>query len=130
MKYDEAHQMEPLDSEEMAKPLFGEITFLWRMGGDRDDAKAALEAFSKEANLLIELIRLDVWRGDVFALRRHADSLHESASAISAARLGCLARKMAYAAERYDFDAARVTFPKLSAVLESLKAHLNADGWL
>ena len=129
MKTIEGNQMES-QSSQTARPFFDEETFLWRMGGDKDDAKALLDAFLKEAKALLALMAADIQRKDAFALRRHAESLHESTSANSSATLQYFARRVACEAELYDFVAAEKLLPKLSDALKALSAQLDAEGWL
>lgn len=118
------------EAEMTSTAFFDEETLLWRMGGNIDDAKALLEAFSMESQCFIEEIRLDIERHDAYALRTDAEKLHECASAISSATVKYFAHKMASAAEQYDFDAAARLLPTLVASLQMLNKKLRAAGWL
>ena len=122
--------MESQEGELTSTALFDKETLLWRMGGDIDDAKALLEAFSMESQCFIEGIRQDIERRDAFALRERSEKLHECASAISASVIKHFARRMAFSAELHDFDLAKRLLPLLSVSLAVLDKKLRADGWI
>ena len=130
MKTNEGIEMESQNAELPSMAFFDEETLLWRMGGDREDTKALLDAFSMESKAFIEEIRQDIERCDAFALRTHSENLHECASAVSSATIKYFAHRMQHSAERDDFDSAKRLFPLLAASLSLLDEKLREGGWL
>jgi hypothetical protein len=122
--------MEPNEVEMASRTVFDEEILLWRMNGDKEDAKALLSAFSMEAQSFMSEIRQDIERCDAFNLRLHSESLHECASAIASTTVKYFAYRIAHAAESYDFVSAAILLPKLAASLRTLEEKLRKDGWL
>ena len=125
--------MEQQSPGQESKAFFDEEMLLWRMGGDKDDVKTLLEAFSMESQCFVEEIRKDIKSRDAFALRAHSESLHECASAISAISAPTakhFARRMAFSAERNDFDLAEHLLPLLCVSLAALDKKISTNGWL
>jgi len=122
--------MESKDGEMASTAFFDEEMLRWRMGGDVDDMKALLNAFSMESQKFLGEINDDIERRDAFALRTHSESLHECSSAISSMTVKYFANRMAHLAENYDFDSAKRLLPLLAASLQMLDKKLREDGWL
>jgi len=122
--------MESQDAESMPTAFFDAETLLWRMDGERDDAKAVLRAFSLESQKLLAEIDHDIAQRNAYALRTHAEMLHEKASTISSTIIKYHAHRLAHFAECNDFASAEKTLPRLASSFRILNGKLREDGWL